>query len=87
MLTKCFSKTFNVTPGCYKSTPLKQNLDPRFHVPSVRKGMEYILCKTNYPTQRGDGGNALINNSLAPRWLCPLHGFAIVPYKTLSPCS
>ena len=81
------AKHYNVTPGCYKSTPLKQNHDPRFHVPSVRKGMEYILRKINYPTQRGDGGNALLSSSLAPRWLRPLNGFAIVPCKTLSPCS
>ena len=32
-----FSKQCNVTPRVLQIYPLKQNLDPRFHVPSVRK--------------------------------------------------
>jgi hypothetical protein len=42
-----FSDLFDVvTPRVLQLYPLKENLDPRFHVPSVRKEVE-LNCHLN----------------------------------------
>ena len=88
MLMRCLAKQCNVTLRVLQIYPLKQNLDPRFHVPSVRKrqGIHFDAA-TNYQNQREGGGNAVIGSSLVPKWLQPLNDFATAPCRILPLCS
>ena len=51
MLMQCFSKRlYNVTPRVLQIYPLKQNLDPRFHVSSVGKKIRITFQCKQLPT-------------------------------------
>jgi len=90
MLMQCFSKRlYSVTPRVLQIYPLKQNLDPRFHVPSVGKEIGIHFNASNYLSdQKQDGVILQYIALLLPRgfilWVVlPLH---LVELHHIVPC-